>query len=190
MVKILRDESYRVGTVYYLFNYYSKNHYPDDAISEEDRFIRNGILNFKSGIDSENRNAVINAMVEAVMQINGINSGTVALFCVPASSQGSSALRYGELLARLRQNCPRVHFVNDQVVFTGEKQRKHLQSDRSAGSCSHFYIEGRIDEPNVVLIDDIVTQGHTLLEVSQLIDNQFGPKNYCCMTLARTVYNR
>ena len=106
MVRILRDENYKVGPVYYLFNYYSKNHYPDDAISEEDRFIRNGILNFKSGIDSENRNAVINAMVEAVMQIPGINSGTVALFCVPASSQGSSALRYGELLARLRQNCP------------------------------------------------------------------------------------
>ena len=66
MVRILRDENYKVGPVYYLFNYYSKNHYPDDAISEEDRFIRNGILNFKSGIDSENRNAVINAMVEAV----------------------------------------------------------------------------------------------------------------------------
>ena len=87
----------------------------------------------------------------------------------------------------LKQVLPRARFINDQIVFTGQKAQKHLQSDRNINSCSHFYINGPIPEPDILVIDDIVTKGGTFSDVVQMLDNSYGAKRYCFMTIARTV---
>ena len=58
---------------------------------------------------------------------------------------------------------------------------------RNINSCSHFYINGPIPEPDILVIDDIVTRGGTFSDVVQMLDNSYGAKRYCFMTIARTV---
>lgn len=178
---------YAFGNVNYLYDYYPANRFPDNALPEPLRNIRKALWDFKKGICNFFSRTLVENLVNVIAQSGQFNSERVAVLCVPASSEYKTQLRYSLLLSRLKQVLPRARFINDQIVFTGQKAQKHLQSDRNINSCSHFYINGPIPEPDILVIDDIVTRGGTFSDVVQMLDNSYGAKRYCFMTIARTV---
>jgi hypothetical protein len=180
----IKTARYPFGTVEYLEDYYPCSRYSKAQISRQSCEFRESIWRFKDGIVNAATDNLVKRITDRILSIDGINNGTWSIFLVPASSREKTLHRYDRLINRLKSQLSNVEFLNDRVCFIGSRAPKH-NGCRNGSSTSHFLLDSAAAGSNVLIVDDIVTTGQSMQEMTELIG---AGKHYKFLAMGRTVY--
>ncbi len=115
--------------------------------------INRRILDFKDGRNYAKRWAAR----EMAYSLQQCDLHDVVVMCLPAHSHRAYVRRYKRFMEDLCSSC---HAVNgfDMVRIHGERDQKHLSSERSSVSCmSNATVDAAIRGRKVLVVDDICT---------------------------------
>ena len=167
---------------YYFYNFYPSRF---NEISKFSKEIRREIFNFKNGGLTKFHKTISQKLSEIFTQSE---LSSLTFVGVPASSRKAHEDRYQFFCVRISE---RTGMVNSYkfIKVRGAKDSKHLRDL----SCNYDYVDEYSVEFDkdffldkfVILFDDIVTTGDTLLETKKLLEN-VGAKIICAISLGRT----
>lgn len=164
------------GIPYYFFYYFYPKHF--NNIPQNSRTIRDMILNFKDG---RCQAGLALEMIFLLSRTFYPEVSKLCFVCIPASTESSNSLRYGRFSnavcteTGMENGFPHVHIIK-------EKKPSHLGGvDSAEYSLDNDFFEGQL----VVLFDDVVTRGSTMLQFKELIE-QSGATVICAISLGRT----
>lgn len=187
--KIYNVKNMSVSFVQYYYSTYVLGQYP--ALQSKHQESRD-ILDFKEGMKTEGVKKLVSNCVDLVSSIISKNKYKKwSIFCIPASSKYASDKRYDYLIKKLKERFPNVDFINDYVQFTGEKSRKHnnLTSDEVIHSCSHIRLTKNIHSDKVLILDDVITKGNSMLDATEFLQD-YGAYDFAYCALAKTWYGK
>lgn len=176
-----------LGQVKYFGDYYSNYWASIKQLTSYDYRFRNAIYNFKDGIASQDRNRLIDVLIEYLSSIPGINDGSHAFFCLPASTEEATAARYGDMIKRLKSALPNLFIINDRVKFTGSKTSKHSSYIRDVDACAHITMNNKISQPHTIIFDDIITRGDSMNDAKRFLERH-GAKSVECIAFGKNYY--
>lgn len=106
---------------------------------------------------------------------------------VPASKiDRTKARRLDELTKLVCEKCAGLNNGSSVIQRFQDVESKHLSESRGRGLKGLYFDAASIVGADILLFDDVVTQGHTLLDLVELLLNM-GAKQVMAVTLARTV---
>lgn len=143
---------------------------------------RKSIWNFKDGYCSE---SIFNDLAHKVSDIAGFSTNNYVVCFVPASTSEKTVRRYSKIASRIQSKTGVKASIN-AVYKPVDGEAGHI-SGKAADPASEFsfrsdFIRGK----NVILIDDVVTRGRTMVGTAQrLLDN--GASSVTGLAVAKTV---
>lgn len=170
---------------YYFFNYYPVDF---DEISEYSDRIREGIWKFKDGLD-----IVLQPhyLLENILSqfFTKEELSQMVFVCVPSSSKESNDKRYQFFSVRVSE---RTGLINGfkHLKVRGVKNEKHLKKTKEIDEFEEEYSieldKNFFNGKFIILFDDIVTSGSTMLEMKRRIE-EVGAIVICALSLGKTV---
>ena len=171
----------------YLVDYYPTNRY-DDATEDmwDDRWTVWNFKNTPGKTSSERHDEALEDIVPRVTDILENTFGDLlnqlTLVCVPASSSANNTARYEEFSNML---CSYTGMDNsyDEISIVTDATPKHLGgTGKPEVSYNEDYFDGRF----VILFDDVITSGRSLLRMKQKIESM-GATVICAFTVGKTM---
>ena len=161
-------EYYRLRKWKQTIPYYNFFTYVPKSISEQvypsTELVRKLIWNFKDGVNKNNY--VENIVITKLKSVFPYWRKKFTLVCIPASTEEKTMGRY---LYFIRCVCQETGIQNgfDYVRITREGDAKHLGGENECDyECDETFFKGR----NVIIFDDVLTQGHHLKTMKEKLE--------------------
>lgn len=164
---------------YHFYWYYPTNKFTSEELSNDSVAARTIVYNFKDG---RHHTTVKHLVMKKIQDtFKGVDLSEFAFVCIPASTVEVNNSRYRAFSAEV---CDGVGMRNgfEHISITKEKTASHLGgTDTAEYSYDGQFFKGR----NVILFDDIVTRGRSMIEMKASLE-RLGAKVICAMSIGRT----
>lgn len=162
----------------YLFNYYPTN--CNIEVTENDWKNRRLIWNFKNEPDKKISSSVHDSVLDVIIpQIKDRLFNTfgkedlqyISLFCLPASTSSKNIARYSKFSSRLCEETKMKNAYHHYYIMQ-DGLSKNAPDNKTGRSIQPIikYNEGYFKNKYVLLFDDIVTRGDTMLKYKAILE--------------------
>ena len=164
----------------YFYDYYPKSRYDTSEISSDASYNRSFIWSFKDGRSQDRAISLVEEFIKA--QRIMAYKDRITLVCIPASSSTSNDARYNDFSSRL---CSALGFKNgfEHVKLVGVTTPKRLGG---TGLPDVELDKAFFKDSYVLLFDDLVTSGRSVLHYSRLLSD-IGANCIGVISLGQTV---
>lgn len=164
------------GIHHYFFYYYYPISFTD--VTTADKIVRSMIYNFKDGKQHKH---VCNLLVKKLKDTFGDGLDLMTFVCIPASTRSVNKDRYEFFM---KEVCSKTGMINgyEHVTIIREKDPSHLGGESDA---EFDYDEDFFKDSFVILFDDVVTRGHSLLRMKRELEN-YGATIVGAISIGRT----
>lgn len=170
---------------YFFFYYLSKKNFDKSVISNESNMFREYVWQFKNGTNESVTQDAIKVVSDCINQ-EFTNVDDTIFVCIPASNHEKTTLRFKNFSAGVCQKTGLIDgfgHIQDAI----EHEAKHI----SHQSVTHSYVfdENIFANKKVILFDDVVTQGNSMLGMIRTLESINNCQVIACMSLGQTYYN-
>ena len=163
--------------------YVPKNRGELPWLTDELKLVRRQIWNFKDGKAAPWAQEELTALIQMV----GWDQGGRILVPIPASTmQRTLARGLANLVEVICSRCDGLVNGTDLIHRFEDVEAKHKSESRGRGPKGLYFDAANIAESRIVLLDDVVTKGHTIVDLAEVLRN-LGASSVEAVTLARTV---
>lgn len=164
------------GIPHYFFYWYYPTRFVD--VTQESEYARKLIWNFKDGNYQEE---VIDIVTQKLQSTFSSDCARLTLVCIPASTIEDNDYRYTDFSETV---CDKLNMYNafEKIIITKEKDPSHLGGMDSA---EYQFEESFFSGKYVVLFDDVVTRGHSIVSFKNKLES-FGAIVICAISIGRT----
>ena len=152
-------------------------------LTDDLKLVRKQIWNFKDGKAAPWAQGELTALLQMV----GWDQGDRILVPIPASTmQRTSARGLANLVEVICSRCGGLVNGTGLIHRFEGVEAKHLSESRGRGLRGLYFDAASIAGSQIVLLDDVVTKGHTILDLARVLKD-LGASSVEAVTLARTV---
>lgn len=164
------------GIPHYFFYWYYPTRFVN--VSQESQKAREMIWNFKEGATHDEVAEIVKEKLESTF---GTDCSRLTLVCIPASTVEDNEWRYSAFSDEV---CSALNMQNayEKIIITKEKDPSHLGGMDSA---EYQFEESFFNRKYVVLFDDVVTRGHSIVSFKNKLES-FGAIVICAISIGRT----
>ena len=169
-----------------LYSYIPVSHEKETGfeLTEDEKKKRRAILHFKKwGIDDSTMD-VYNDLKTVLME-SFVNLEHAMFFFVPSNQRSDYEKRHKTLSKLLMKDLQ----VSHSFGLVGyNKDGRSARDERGSKSAELYWCESFFKNKQIIMFDDIITSGHTMLHYKEMLE-RWGAKVIACIALGKTHYS-
>ena len=147
----------------YIFDYYPKNRYKNEDISEMQINMRKIIWNFKDG---ENTDVCADLVSDMLNKLDEEKRPKYWFCIIPASTKRKTEIRFMEFCNLVSQS---TGINNGYSLITVQKDHEESKGKQHVNKISNLNFSEEIKGKGIILFDDVSTTGESFAQASQKI---------------------